>query len=55
MEKEANGELLKILKTGPDALSIITNTPLYTVITYDHPILMGSTFSTSSNTSSKNQ
>jgi hypothetical protein len=35
--RKANGELLKILKTGPDALSITNITPLYTVIAYDHP------------------
>jgi hypothetical protein len=35
--RKANGELLKILKTGPDALSVTGITPLYTVIAYDHP------------------
>jgi hypothetical protein len=35
--RKANGELLKILKTGPDALSVINIAPLYTVIAYDHP------------------
>jgi hypothetical protein len=35
--KKADGQLLKILKTGPDALSILNITPLYTVISYDHP------------------
>jgi hypothetical protein len=35
--RKANGELLKILKTGPDALSLTNVTPLYTVIAYDHP------------------
>jgi len=35
--KKANGELLKILKTGPDALIITNITSLYTVIAYDHP------------------
>ena len=35
--KKANGELLKILKTGPDALSVTNIAPLYTVIAYDHP------------------
>jgi hypothetical protein len=33
--RKADGELLKILKTGPDALSIINMTPLYTVIAYE--------------------
>ena len=32
--RKPNGELLKILKTGPDALKITGITPLYTVITY---------------------
>jgi hypothetical protein len=36
-KKKANGEWLKILKTGPDALSIVSITPLYTVIAYNHP------------------
>ena len=35
--RKANGTLLKILKTGPDALSLTNTTPLYTVIAYDHP------------------
>jgi hypothetical protein len=35
--RKANGELLKILKTGPDALTIINISSLYTVIGYDHP------------------
>jgi hypothetical protein len=35
--RKANGELLKILKTGPDALSVTNIAPLYTVIAYDHP------------------
>jgi hypothetical protein len=35
--RKANGELLKILKTGPDALTVTNITPLYTVIAYDHP------------------
>jgi hypothetical protein len=35
--RKANGELLKVLKTGPDALSVTNIAPLYTVIGYDHP------------------
>ena len=35
--RKANGELLKIFNTGPDALGITNITPLYTVIAYDHP------------------
>jgi hypothetical protein len=40
--RKANGEWLKILKTGPDALSVVNITPLYTVISYDHPSGNGS-------------
>ncbi|HZM03853.1 MAG TPA: hypothetical protein VFC44_12645 [Candidatus Saccharimonadales bacterium] len=36
-KRKSNGNLLKILKTGPDALAITNITPLYTVIAYDHP------------------
>jgi hypothetical protein len=36
-KRKANGELIKILKSGPDALIITNITPLYTVIAYDHP------------------
>jgi hypothetical protein len=35
-KRKPNGDLLKILKTGADALDILTNTPLYTIIGYDH-------------------
>jgi hypothetical protein len=35
--RKANGEWLKVLKTGPDALSVVNITPLYTVVAYDHP------------------
>jgi hypothetical protein len=34
--RKINGELVKILKTGPDALTITNIAPLYTVIAYDH-------------------
>jgi hypothetical protein len=36
-KRKATGELIRILKTGPDALTITNITPLYTVIAYDHP------------------
>jgi hypothetical protein len=35
--RKANGEILKVLKTGPDALTVTNISPLYTVIAYDHP------------------
>jgi len=35
--RKINGALVKILKTGPDALTIISISNLYTVIGYDHP------------------
>jgi hypothetical protein len=35
-KKKPNGELLKILHTGADALAISNIAPLYTVIAYDH-------------------
>jgi hypothetical protein len=34
--RKANGDLLKILKTGPDALTISNIVPLYTIVSYDH-------------------
>jgi hypothetical protein len=34
-KRKANGDLFKVLKSGPDALSIVNITPLYTVISYD--------------------
>ena len=36
-KRKANGDLLKIVKTGPDALIVTNITPLYTIIAYDHP------------------
>jgi hypothetical protein len=36
-KRENNGRLLKILRTGPDALKIVDVAPLYTVISYSHP------------------
>jgi hypothetical protein len=35
--RKPNGDLLKILKTGPDALTITNIVPLYTEVGYDHP------------------
>jgi hypothetical protein len=32
-----NGEIKKFIKTGADALSVTGITPLYTIISYDHP------------------
>ncbi len=37
-KRKPNGDLLKILKTGPDALIVTNIVPLYTIITYDHPM-----------------
>lgn len=36
-KRKANGDLLKVLQTGPDALTVSNITPLYTVIAFDHP------------------
>lgn len=36
-KKKGNGELLKILRSGPDALTIANIAPLYMIISYDHP------------------
>jgi hypothetical protein len=36
-KRKSSGELMKIVKIGPDALTITTITPLYTIIGYDHP------------------
>jgi hypothetical protein len=36
-QRRANGELIKIIKTGPDALVVTNIVPLYTIITYDRP------------------
>jgi len=36
-KRKPNGELIKILYTGPDALAIVNISPLYTIIAYDHP------------------
>lgn len=37
-KRKANGDLLKIIKTGPDALMVTNIVPLYTVISYVNPI-----------------
>ena len=39
--RKPNGELLKLLKTGPDALRITNTTPLYTEIAYERPSAPG--------------
>ena len=36
-KRKANGELMKIVKTGPDALVVTNIIPLYTIITYERP------------------
>jgi hypothetical protein len=36
-KRKANGELMKVLKTGSDALVVTNIVPLYTIITYDRP------------------
>ena len=36
-KRKANGDLMKILKTGSDALIVTNIVPLYTIITYDRP------------------
>jgi hypothetical protein len=37
-KRKANGELFKVVKTGPDALIVTNITPLYLVISYENPI-----------------
>jgi hypothetical protein len=41
-KKRSDGTLLKIVRTGPDALVVTNITKLYTIITYDHPSGNGS-------------
>jgi hypothetical protein len=36
-KRKANGELMKIVKTGPDALGVTNIVPLYTIIAYERP------------------
>jgi hypothetical protein len=36
-KRKGNGELVKIIKTGPDALIVTNIVPIYTIISYDHP------------------
>jgi hypothetical protein len=36
-KRKANGELMKIIKTGTDALNVTNITPLYTIISYERP------------------
>jgi hypothetical protein len=36
-KRKANGDLIKIIKSGPDALIVSNIIPLYTIIAYDHP------------------
>jgi hypothetical protein len=43
-KRSTNGEFLKILKSGPDALTITNITPLYTIVSYDHPIGSGGVY-----------
>jgi len=40
-KRNTNGAYLKILKSGPDALTVTNITPLYTIIAYDHPVGSG--------------
>jgi hypothetical protein len=35
-KRKSDGTLLKIIKTGPDALVVTNITPLYTIISFDH-------------------
>jgi hypothetical protein len=37
-KRQANGDLIKIIKTGADALAVTNIIPLYTIISYDHPL-----------------
>jgi hypothetical protein len=36
-KRKANGNLIKIIKTGPDALIVTNIIPLYTIIAYEYP------------------
>jgi len=36
-KRKANGEFMKFVKTGPDALIVTNIIPLYTIIAYDRP------------------
>jgi hypothetical protein len=36
-KRKANGDLIKIIKTGPDALMVTNIVPLYTIISYIRP------------------
>jgi hypothetical protein len=37
-KRKPNGDLLKVIKTGPDALAVTKITPLYMIITYEGPM-----------------
>jgi hypothetical protein len=37
-KRKDNGELLKIIKTGPDALIVTNIVPLYTIVSYIRPV-----------------
>ncbi len=41
-KRKSDGTLLKIVKSGPDALAVTNITKLYTIISYDHPSGNGS-------------
>jgi len=41
-KRKPNGDLIKIVKSGPDALIVTNIIPLYTIISYDHPSGPGS-------------
>jgi hypothetical protein len=43
-KRNTNGDFLKILKSGPDALTVTNITPLYTIIGYDHPVGSGGVY-----------
>jgi hypothetical protein len=36
-KRKSNGDLIKIIKTGPDALMVTNIVPLYTIISYENP------------------
>jgi hypothetical protein len=41
-KRKSDGTLIKVLKTGSDALTVTNITKLYTVLSYDHPGTAGS-------------
>lgn len=43
-KRATNGDLLKILRSGPDALTVTNITPLYTIISFEEPVGSGGVY-----------